>query len=129
MGEFYGFKPEFGLGQKVYVNLAELNRVYRGIITGITFELIDEEALEVTMYYEVEEDGSGRLYCVDESCLTPLTALLPTVAALPPAKEDGAELDYSEYTTDELLDAYNTFKSADGFDYVIRQITDELKRR
>lgn len=128
MSEFYGFNPQFGIGQKVYVQLNEASDANIGRITGITFELIDEEALEITMYYEVEIDGLGGLYCVDESCLKPINTFLPTITP-PPLVKESDEVDYSAYTTDELLDVYNAFKSADGFDYVIQQIKDELKRR
>lgn len=133
MGEtFYGFTPKYKIGEKVYVQMSKYHSPTLGRIVGITFELVgDDSMLEITMYYDIEIDGLGGLYSFDESCLKPLNAFLPKIAVEIPVKQEDTDkyVNYAEYTVDELLDAYSAFKSAPGFDYVIKKIENELKRR
>ena len=131
---FYGYQPKFKIGEHVYIQTSKNGLLWRGQVIGIVFELAsdkDGEVVEVAMYYDVEIEGLGGLYSFDESCLLPLNSVPKTIA------KPENKVNYKEYTTDELLDAYMVFKQLAAkekgedktFNKILTDIESQLKTR
>lgn len=112
----YGLNPKYRIGDIVTVRIGEWHRL--GVISAVTFAS-DEQEERITVYYEVELGGVfSEIYEVTEDEISPLQT---------PNHEKS--IYYEEYDIDSLLDAYNVFKTASGFEDILEKIENELKRR
>lgn len=112
----YGLNPKYRIGDIVTVRIGDGQRL--GIISAVTFAP-DELEEKITVYYEVELGGVfSEIYEVTEDEISPLQT---------PNHEKS--IYYEEYDIDSLLDAYNVFKTASGFEDILEKIENELKRR
>lgn len=108
----YGLNPKYQIGDIVTVRFGDGQRL--GIISAVTFAP-DEQEERITVYYEVELGGVfSEIYEVTEDEISPL--------------QTEKSIHYEEYVIDSLLDAYNVFKTASGFEDILEKIENELKR-
>jgi hypothetical protein len=110
MGDtFYGLNPLYRIGDTVYFKASVVEKPLAEI-AGIIFTR-DEETGEIVVRYEIALlDEMGLILEVGEEDLEPakVTPTLPAIAEEQPFNE----VNYEEYTADELLTAYNRFKDA-----------------
>lgn len=112
----YGLNPKYRIGDIVTVRIGE--RYHLGEISAVTFAP-DELEEKITVYYEVELGGLfSEIYEVTEDEIFPIQNT-----------DHEKTVRYDEYDINDLLDAYNVFKTAPGFEDVLEKIENELKRR